>query len=676
MAEKHQTMTEKQIRERERELEFDTDRLGAGSLMTQQSHTNASRLIMTNHQLSHMNNIKNPEAPKVLSGFENSLSKVSSMLVQTDTTYRIVAKLPKNKYRYILIAFDEVNQVYHAWERTEAKELSEGFATQWNNEYIDSLEVGDEVPEKTFIQKSTSYDKYMNYQYGKNLNTVYLAIPDVHEDGILAMNGVENMMSIIKLNTYTIKLDDTEVFLNLYGDDENFVGLPEIGEKIKNGIICGIRRITNDKAPYSLKGKRLQRAERGDRQYYAEGRVIDYDILYNKDLSDLPDVGATKQIRRMYIEQQEYYRKVYKYMYDIVDNAEVGGYTCTTEFSMILANVRKFVDSTVYFVDNNDSVFGNMQIICKVLDEDKLKVGSKLVGRFGNKGVISKILPPEESWFMEDGRPIHLVVSSLGIVGRVNQSQMNEHSINELSATAVDMMKQKDDPMEKLKIMLTLLYVLNKKEARAFRKYAKGLSKEKLAKLMKRVEREGITVIQEPIENANILDIEKAYELFPANWQRIVFPDGNKSLRKVLNAKMFNMRLKQDPLEKYSVRSRGPVNPITSTPARSAQKKRGLAPASDVAVRIGEYEIEILLGMVNHPAAIADFMAENSTSWNAKVHMAEQISLNEPDNEIDMTGVKLNGRKNMELISSYLNVMGTKIEMEVEEAPEGEWFTD
>ena len=277
---------------------------------------------------------------------------------------------------------------------------------------------------------------------------------------------------------------------------------------------------------------------------------------------------------------------------------------------------------------------------------------------------------------MEDGRPIHLVVSSLGIVGRVNQSQMNEHSINELSATAVDMMKQKDDPMEKLKIMLTLLYVLNKKEARAFRKYAKGLSKEKLAKLMKRVEREGITVIQEPIENANILDIEKAYELFPANWQRIVFPDGNKSLRKVLNAKMFNMRLKQDPLEKYSVRSRGPVNPITSTPARSAQKKRGLAPASDVAVRIGEYEIEILLGMVNHPAAIADFMAENSTSWNAKVHMAEQISLNEPDNEIDMTGVKLNGRKNMELISSYLNVMGTKIEMEVEEAPKGEWFTD
>ena len=62
---KHMSVKEKQILKRDAELKYPTDRLSAGSLMTQESHTNSSRLIMCNHQLSDMLNIKDPEAPLV-----------------------------------------------------------------------------------------------------------------------------------------------------------------------------------------------------------------------------------------------------------------------------------------------------------------------------------------------------------------------------------------------------------------------------------------------------------------------------------------------------------------------------------------------------------------------------------------------------------------------------------
>jgi len=291
---------------------------------------------------------------------------------------------------------------------------------------------------------------------------------------------------------------------------------------------------------------------------------------------------------------------------------------------------------------------------------------------------------------MEDGRPIHFVVATLGIIGRLNQSQLNEHSINELSATTVEAMKQVDDPDEKAKLVVRLMKHLNPKEAKKFKKWFSDLSKADKVKACKRIERTGITIVQDPIENANIVDIANAYEEFPANYQRIVFPDGAKSLRRVLCAKMFYFRLKQDPLEKYSSRSKGPVNPLTSLPSKSNLKKRFLAPYSDVPVRFGEMELEVLMTMVNHPAVIADFMMENSTSFEAKLYQAEQSYLMdeyEDDDDDDMEPVdaeeliqsmmddiEMTGKKNLEWISAYLAVLGTVIDIEVEEAPEGEYF--
>lgn len=677
-SEVNQTLKEKTIRKRYNELEYDTDRFGPGSLMTQPSAINASRAIMVNHQLSQFVSIKDPDPPKVLSGFEKVLGSYSAMLEKADGDYKVLAIFQRNPFNGVVIGYDKKRKLYHAWERKEFEEHSEGCCTRYNNQLLDSLEVGDKIPEGTYVKKSTNFDKDMNYCYGRNLNLVYLVSAQVYEDGIQLMNGAENMMVTYHVTRTKINLAENEILLNWNGDDNEYCGLPKVGEKSHQGILAAVRRIDNSKAPYALKKKRLRTIESGDRVYYGDGRVIDIDIRYNKERDNIPDAGANKMIRELYDKQQAYYRDLCRYMRDIIDKVNLSddGESYTDEFSTIYKEAYNYIDACAFYADSNDSVYGNMMIIVTQIHEQKLIVGSKLVGRSGNKGVVTKILPPEESWHMEDGRPIHAVVAALGIVGRLNPAQSNEHSINELANTVVNMMKRTEDLDTKLMYVHRLMTYLNAKEAKAFKKFYKDMSAKQKAKLCRRIEREGIFIIQEPIDNANIMDLAKAYKEFPADYQRIVFPDGKKSIRKVLCAQSFYMRLKQDPLDKYSLRSRGPINPLTNSPAKSNLKKRGLVRVSDVAVRLGEYEIEVLLAMTNHPTIVARLMSENSTSWPAKMVIAEQLYMGELDDDVDLeeAGNLYRGKKNMELINAYMNVLSSQIDIEFEMAPEGEYF--
>ena len=55
-----------------------------------------------------------------------------------------------------------------------------------------------------------------------------------------------------------------------------------------------------------------------------------------------------------------------------------------------------------------------------------LSVGDKMAGRHGNKGVISKVVPEEDMPFLEDGTPLEMILSPLGVPGRMNVGQLME----------------------------------------------------------------------------------------------------------------------------------------------------------------------------------------------------------------------------------------------------------
>lgn len=67
-----------------------------------------------------------------------------------------------------------------------------------------------------------------------------------------------------------------------------------------------------------------------------------------------------------------------------------------------------------------------MQIKIYVAEMRKIDVGDKLAGRHGNKGVVSRILPIEDMPFMEDGTPIDILLSPMGVPSRMNLGQLFE----------------------------------------------------------------------------------------------------------------------------------------------------------------------------------------------------------------------------------------------------------
>ena len=66
------------------------------------------------------------------------------------------------------------------------------------------------------------------------------------------------------------------------------------------------------------------------------------------------------------------------------------------------------------------------KIIIEIAQIRNISVGDKLAGRHGNKGVISTILPEEEMPFMEDGTPIDVILTPLGVPSRMNLGQILE----------------------------------------------------------------------------------------------------------------------------------------------------------------------------------------------------------------------------------------------------------
>ncbi len=86
------------------------------------------------------------------------------------------------------------------------------------------------------------------------------------------------------------------------------------------------------------------------------------------------------------------------------------------------------VDVKIYDRTNSDELAPgvNKVVHVYVAQKRKISVGDKMAGRHGNKGVVSRILPPEDMPFLADGTPLDIVLNSLGVPSRMNIGQVLE----------------------------------------------------------------------------------------------------------------------------------------------------------------------------------------------------------------------------------------------------------
>jgi DNA-directed RNA polymerase subunit beta len=99
----------------------------------------------------------------------------------------------------------------------------------------------------------------------------------------------------------------------------------------------------------------------------------------------------------------------------------------------------KVIDVKTFSRDAGDDLSPGVNELVRVYVAKKRKIaeGDKLAGRHGNKGVIAKIVPEEDMPYLEDGRPVDVVLNPLGVPSRMNIGQILETHLGWAAAHGV-----------------------------------------------------------------------------------------------------------------------------------------------------------------------------------------------------------------------------------------------
>ncbi|HIP14760.1 MAG TPA: DNA-directed RNA polymerase subunit beta [Sulfurimonas autotrophica] len=201
-----------------------------------------------------------------------------------------------------------------------------------------------------------------------------------------------------------------------------------------------------------------------------------------------------------------------------------------------------------------------------------LKVGDKMAGRHGNKGIVSNIVPEVDMPYMEDGRSVDVCLNPLGVPSRMNIGQILEmhlgmvgrelgHQIQEQFESKqkdyIDNLRAKMIEIADVAGMMKASEVIGKMDDEEFLKHARDWAK-------------GVKFATPIFEGTNTKEFEKLYKL--ANMDsdgKCVLYDGKtgeKIKERVNVGYMYILKLHHLVDEKIHARSTGPYSLVTQQP--------------------------------------------------------------------------------------------------------------
>ena len=304
-----------------------------GSLLLQPgiNYTDSNRGVMFSAQLEQCTQIIEPQFPLFFSRFEKQWSDYSSGYTKLDGTWKVLAKIVKNKYNYAMIVQKvklsdkekkskrrqfEVGE-YHVIFRKECEHLTEKYGYKYNNEIIDNYEKGDFIKDKTII-RDNNRDENMNFTYGRNINAVYLSYAGLTtEDACVISQTTAKKLGNYFVKKIRVSLNTNDILTNLYGTKDFYKAFPDIGEEVKDGLVCSVRRIQYQTAPVSL--SILNKPFPGDQGFRGKGTVVDINVICNMDDAEtILDYNYNKQIKKYWSQERKFYENFVKFVTPIV----------------------------------------------------------------------------------------------------------------------------------------------------------------------------------------------------------------------------------------------------------------------------------------------------------------------------------------------------------------------
>lgn len=634
------------------------------TMLTQCKYNNSARSVMHTAHLKQAVSLLDPEPPHVFTNGENVVGKYSSGYKKVKHDSVIFRKVEKYKnivdapLVYHLFYFDKEKKRYDMFIRKESENLTERYGFRYNNQVIDSLKEGDTVKKGTIVYKSRSYDENMNYSYGLNVPILYTLNPFTTEDACVVSDWLAERMKSIEINTVSIGINQNDFLLDMYGKKGIYKPIPDIGEYAK-GELAIKRTIFNNQLLVDFKDSSLNKPTSSDQSYYINGRIIDIDIYNNNP--DIEETPFNAQIMKYLNAQNEFYEE----LFDVCDEIKRSGIPYSKKINYWYKRAKEFLDPNSKWKEA-ESVFGNLLIKVEVEEERGLHIGQKIVGRSGNKSVISAIWPVDKMPKYKDANgnmhPVHLLYSNLGLVNRTTAFPLIEMYVtcflNQLQVKLSNMTNIK----EQADLLFEFLADLNEEQAYEMKKIFDGLNKKEKEEYINDCIYHDIYTRVHPMWESKpmferFLEIEdkydwiKPYDLYINTWGRDI-----KLLNQSYVGEMYIMKLKQTSEKGFISRSTGSIN-NKGLPERSYKNKSFTELHSSTPIRFGEFET-LNFAIAAIPEEIQLFHLLYRTSIKGRRDIVKHLL--SPDEEFEISSSYTS--RTAEIFSVLLKSLGLRLD--------------
>lgn len=443
-------------------------------------HNSASRGVMFASHWGQRIVFDGVEEKIVVSGFEREMAK-TSFKVRMPESGRIVAlvdRYPVNNIARGGFRFNPETSVIveteSSHESGQANELRmftlpayQSFHPTYGFSFkptpnMHFLHPNARIEKDTVFMESPCVTPNGGYATGINFNVAFMSIPGVGEDGIIITRKALNRMAHKVIERRTVKYGSKNFALNIYGDDDNYLAFPEIGDFVRpDGVLMALRDYTPGIASTIMSKRATQRidhlfdkcvyvrqvGDKNDNEFKIEkpGRVIDIRVLRRHTTNqELPE-AMMEQPNRYYQATVNYYQAL-KTVEKQLQEEYNRRYRASVRLPIVGDFHRELVMAEAILGTpdprSRQSVILNHRK--EPLDEVMIEfvieyvvvpdIGSKLSDFHGGKGVVVAIVEDEKDMPTDIyGNRADVMVDSASMIGRMNMGRPAEMYFNSVS---------------------------------------------------------------------------------------------------------------------------------------------------------------------------------------------------------------------------------------------------
>ena len=592
--------------------------------------------------------LRHPEFARVFTGAENEFGERSSWNIKAKDDYQLVRTFRKFKdsaVSPVAYIFKNLRTGKYSCEIIKpAHHLVEKYGFRMNNAVHGKFNDGDILPKGTTIAQSSSYVND-NYCAGRNLRMVYTVKPELTEDALVISDRAAEALAYDMVDIVTVNIKQSSFLLNKYGNDQLYKPFPNVGEEIQNDILCSIRENS-----YLSSASEALIPHINDTNYCSRGIVVDMDIYSNVDVDNDQYNYYLGQIR-------DWYSDIYAFISTIVADKSQDD----TSLLDIYHQAEKYLNTSKW-VTKEDIV--DTVIKFTILQPKDIHVGQKVVGRYGNKSVIAKIIPWQLMPRTTDGRPIDMLCNALAVPNRIIAFATYESSMTFMQERMWEHILKMNNEGESREAIIDIatefVRTFNPQQGDELRR----VYNENPDKTFDDLIRNGFYIQIQPLNEKCVRDaliecyekwpdIMKKYKIEAKLRHRWVELDGEYPV-----GYQYTWVLKQEPSKAMSTVATGRTT-LYDQPVKTRRYNKNLIPYSDNPIKYGEYDTYNFLAGMGVKA-----FAKISTYYRGSQYEDNSMLMSQL-NGIGIDTSTFNQFPQLDNLKNILKLLGTKLKTDI-----------